>query len=92
VSLLSALLRLGYAQRIWHADTVTDPTWSDAPDSDAQPQQPPGYPSDQQYPLTAAPSDSWAPDGRHPVTGLAYSDKSKTMVNDPQGRPLRDGT
>lgn len=140
-------MRLGYHQRIWHAETVTDPSWSEAPDSGAQPQQPPGYPPPYP-PYAAAPqADPWAPYGRHPVTGLPYSDKSKTIagllqllslvgiggigrfyigdvgmgvaqllvglltcgvgliwsivdavliltdkVNDPRGRPLRDGT
>lgn len=140
-------MRLGYHQQIWHAETVTDPSWSEAPDSGAQPQQPPGYPPPYP-PYAAAPqADPWAPYGRHPVTGLPYSDKSKTIagllqllslvgiggigrfyigdvgmgvaqllvglltcgvgliwsivdavliltdkVNDPQGRPLRDGT
>jgi TM2 domain-containing membrane protein YozV len=123
--------------------TVTEPSWSDAPDPGAQPPQPPGYPPPYpQYP--GAPYDPAAPFGRHPVTGLPYSDKSKTVagllqmlslvgiggigrfyigdvglgvaqlllglcgvgliwsiidgvliltdkVNDPQGRPLRDG-
>jgi TM2 domain-containing membrane protein YozV len=125
---------------------VTDPSWSDAPDPGATPPQPPGYPPPYpQYPGAAY--DPAAPYGRHPVTGLPYSDKSKTIagllqllslvgiggigrfyigdvglgvaqllvglltcgvgliwslvdavliltdrVNDPQGRPLRDGT
>jgi TM2 domain-containing membrane protein YozV len=127
---------------------VTDPSRSDAPDSGAQSPQPPGYPPPYPpYPGPGASYDPVAPYGRHPVTGLAYSDKSKTIagllqllslvgiggvgrfyigdvgmgvaqllvglltcgvgliwsivdavliltdkVNDPQGRPLRDGT
>jgi TM2 domain-containing membrane protein YozV len=127
---------------------VTDPSWSDAANPGAQSPQPPGYPPP--YPPYPGPGPSYdpaAPYGRHPVTGLPYSDKSKTIagllqllslvgiggigrfyigdvglgvaqllvglltcgvgliwsiidavliltdkVNDPQGRPLRDGT
>src|ERR1700754_2174153 len=135
--------------------TVTEPSWSDAPDSGAQPPPPPGYPPPYQpypppypgapYPGPGVAYDPAAPFGRHPVTGLPYSDKSKTVagllqllslvgmggvgrfyigdvgmgvaqlllglcgvgliwsiidavliltdkVDDPQGRPLRDGT
>jgi TM2 domain-containing membrane protein YozV len=133
---------------IWHAETVTEPSWGDAPEPGGQPPQPPGYPpSYPPYPGPGAGYDPAAPYGRHPVTGLPYSDKSKTIagllqllslvgiggigrfyigdvglgvaqllvglltcgigliwsiidavliltdkVNDPQGRPLRDGT
>ncbi|MEZ0353389.1 TM2 domain-containing protein [Mycobacterium sp. pR1184] len=129
-------------------NTVTEPSWGSAPDPGAPPPQPSGYPPPypqyQPYP-GAAGYDPSAPYGRHPVTGLPYSDKSKTIagllqllslvgiggigrfyigdtgigvaqlllglcgigliwsiidavliltdkVNDPQGRPLRDGT
>jgi TM2 domain-containing membrane protein YozV len=129
---------------------VTEPSWNDAPNPGAPPPPPSGYPPPypqyQSYP-GAAGYDPSAPYGRHPVTGLPYSDKSKTIagllqllslvgiggvgrfyigdvgigvaqllvglltcgigliwsiidavliltdkVNDPQGRPLRDGT
>ncbi|MEE3063032.1 MAG: TM2 domain-containing protein [Actinomycetota bacterium] len=131
-------------------NTVTEPSWSTAPDPGAPPPQPSGYPPPYpQYPPYPGPVgyDPSAPYGRHPVTGLPYSDKSKTIagllqllslvgiggigrfyigdvglgiaqllvglltcgvgllwsiidaililtdkVNDPQGRPLRDGT
>jgi TM2 domain-containing membrane protein YozV len=127
---------------------VTEPSWSEAPDPGAPPPQPSGYPplhpQYSSYPGSGA-YDPAAPYGRHPVSGLPYSDKSKTIagllqllglvgiggigrfyigdvgmgvaqlllgmcgvgliwsiidavliltdkVNDPQGRPLRDGT
>ncbi|WAC89387.1 TM2 domain-containing protein [Mycobacterium sp. Aquia_213] len=129
---------------------MTEPSWSDAPNPGAPPPQPSGYPPPypqyQPYP-GAVGYDPAAPYGRHPVSGLPYSDKSKTIagllqllslvgiggvgrfyigdiglgvaqllvglltcgigliwsiidavliltdkVNDPQGRPLRDGT
>jgi TM2 domain-containing membrane protein YozV len=70
--------------------TVTEPSWSDAPDSGAQPPHPPGYPSPYQpypppypgapYPGPGVAYDPAAPFGRHPVTGLPYSDKSKTVA------------
>ncbi|GBG38579.1 TM2 domain-containing protein [Mycobacterium montefiorense] len=63
---------------------MTDPSWSDAPDSGAQPPQPPGYPPPYPqyapYPGSGASYDPAAPYGRHPVTGLPYSDKSKTIA------------
>jgi TM2 domain-containing membrane protein YozV len=61
---------------------VTDPSWSDAPDSGAQPPQPSGYPPPYPppYPGPGASYDSVAPYGRHPLTGLPYSDKSKTVA------------
>jgi TM2 domain-containing membrane protein YozV len=129
---------------------VTEPSWSEAPDPGAPPPQPSGYPPPYpQYSPYPGPGayDPAAPYGRHPVSGLPYSDKSKTIagllqllslvgiggigrfyigdvgmgvaqllvglltcgigliwsivdavliltdkVNDPQGRPLRDGT
>jgi TM2 domain-containing membrane protein YozV len=131
---------------------VTDQPWPGAPDPGSPPPQPPGYqpwypPPYPQYPAPGAYYDPSAPFGRHPVSGLPLSDKSKTIagllqllsligiggigrfyigdigmgvaqllvgwftcgigliwsivdaililtdkVNDPQGRPLRDGT
>ncbi|WP_144209137.1 TM2 domain-containing protein [Mycobacterium tilburgii] len=56
---------------------MTDPSWSDAPDSGTQPQQPPGSPP---YSAAAPRDDPWALYGRHPLTGLPYSDKSKTIA------------
>jgi TM2 domain-containing membrane protein YozV len=127
---------------------VTEPSWSEGPNPGAPPPpQPSGYPPPYpQYPPYPGPGayDPSAPYGRHPVSGLPYSDKSKTLagllqllglvgiggigrfylgdvgmgvaqlllgmcgvgliwsiidavliltdkVNDPQGRPLRDG-
>ena len=60
---------------------MTDPSWSDAADSGAQSPQPPGYPPPYPpYPGPGVSHDPGAPYGRHPVTGLPYSDKSKTIA------------
>ena len=64
---------------------MTEPSWSEAPDPGAPPPQPqpsgypPPYPQYQPYP-GAVGYDPAAPYGRHPVTGLPYSDKSKTIA------------
>lgn len=76
---------------VGHADTVTEQPWNDAAGPGTPPQQPPGYspgyppqaPQYGQYPQYPTPGpyhDPSAPFGRHPVSGLPLSDKSKTTA------------
>ncbi|MCV7168036.1 TM2 domain-containing protein [Mycobacterium stomatepiae] len=62
---------------------MTEPSWNDASNPGAPPPPPSGYPPPhpQYQPYPGAPGyDPSAPYGRHPVTGLPYSDKSKTIA------------
>lgn len=81
------LARAG-AHWIWHAETVTDQSWTGAaePGSPEQrqpgysPPFPPPYPYSPQYGAPGGYYDPSAPYGRHPVTGQPLSDKSKTIA------------
>lgn len=64
---------------------MTEQPWSAEPGSQQQPGYPPPpfpppYPTYPQYGFSGAPYDPSAPYGRHPVTGVPYSDKSKTVA------------
>lgn len=70
------------SQWIWHAENVTDQSWSDPARSGSPP---PGYPSGYlpsypQYPGAGGYLDPAAPWGRYPVTGQLLFGKSKTVA------------